>query len=379
MDRAAAIDNMLFIQKQVDYWQAQLLRQLADFAIGTADDEFAAAEIVAAMKWTSKWAEDQLLVARETVTKLPRTVDALQAGEIDSYKAKILFNYTHRLTADQAAEVEERALVKAPGQTSTQLRRSLQRIVMAVDPEGCAERREARKAERIAGIEERVDDMVKLFAWLPADRGIAAAHRVDKLARAAKFPGDTRTLSQRRADVVADMLLATPDQTSSVKVNLNVTVSSTTLMGLDDHPGELVGYGPISAELARELAGDSTWRRLLTDPQSGMLLDVGTSTYRPPEHLRRFLWARDQTCRQPGCMMPAQRCELDHTVPYPDGPTAACNLCPFCKHHHRLKHKSNWAVTQPIPGRFIFKAPSGKVYVREPEPVLAGFPTDPPF
>jgi hypothetical protein len=53
---------------------------------------------------------------------------------------------------------------------------------------------------------------------------------------------------------------------------VSVIVPITTLLGLDEHPGELVGYGPIPAPLAREIAAEGTWRRLLTDPASGTLL-----------------------------------------------------------------------------------------------------------
>ncbi|WP_231114962.1 DUF222 domain-containing protein, partial [Lentzea aerocolonigenes] len=107
-------------------------------------------------------------------------------------------------------------------------------------------------------------------------------------------PKDVRTLDQIRADVVADLILATPDKTSSVKTEVYVTISAATLMGLSEQPGELAGYGPISADMARELAADATWRRLLTEPTSGEPLEFGTTTYRPPAALRRFVWTRDR-------------------------------------------------------------------------------------
>src|SRR5207248_2123178 len=59
------------------------------------------------------------------------------------------------------------------------------------------------------------------------------------------------------------------------KVVVRVTVPISTLMGLDDQPGDLAGYGPIPAAVARDIAAGGTWKRLLTDPVSGMLLDYG--------------------------------------------------------------------------------------------------------
>jgi hypothetical protein len=85
---------------------------------------------------------------------------------------------------------------------------------------------------------------------------------------------------------------------------VQVTVAATTLLGLDNHPGELAGYGPITAQTARHLAADATWRRILTDPISGTVLDVGRTTYRPPQALADHVRIRDRTCRFPGCRHP---------------------------------------------------------------------------
>ncbi|TWP47047.1 DUF222 domain-containing protein [Lentzea tibetensis] len=373
MDIEGALDTIQHCQKQIDYWQAQQVRALGEYAELTWQDEFASSEIAAMMHWTRNWTEDRLGVSRDLVTRLPATVDALEKGDIDLYKAQIIHTQILPLSAGHAAEVEQRVLTKAPEQTSVQMRQRGRRIVMSVDPDGTRERVAEKKAARAAGIRSLEDDMAMLWITMPADKAMVSWLRVDKLAEEAKFPGDTRTLNQRRADVIADLLLATPDNASPVQVQLMVTVSATTLMGLDEHPGELEGYGPISADLARELAGDATWRRLLTDPASGVPLDLGTSTYRPPAHLRRFLWARDKTCRMIGCTARASRCEVDHTIPFPAGPTADHNNGMFCTHDHRLKHESGWTITQPTPGTFKCVSPTGRVYIREPEPVLPGF------
>ena len=39
----------------------------------------------------------------------------------------------------------------------------------------------------------------------------------------------------------------------------------------------------------------------------------------------------------PGCTRPAEECDLDHAVPWPDGPTSAANLGPLCRRHHILR------------------------------------------
>jgi hypothetical protein len=113
------------------------------------------------------------------------------------------------------------------------------------------------------------------------------------------------------------------------------------------------------------LAGDATWRRLLTDEQ-GMLLEVGRTNYRPSAALRDFVQAGDKTCVFPGCSMSAHRADIDHTIAFPDGPTAPENLGVMCRAHHRLRQDHRWRVFQPTPGRFAWTTPSNRACIREP-------------
>ncbi|PFG38530.1 uncharacterized protein DUF222 [Georgenia soli] len=57
----------------------------------------------------------------------------------------------------------------------------------------------------------------------------------------------------------------------------------------DPEPAEaahLDGYGPITPDIARALAAGGTWRRLITDPLSGVVTDLGRTRYRPPAALQ---------------------------------------------------------------------------------------------
>jgi Domain of unknown function (DUF222) len=117
-------------------------------------------------------------------------------------------------------------------------------------------------------------------------------------------------------------------------VTVNVTVAYTTVIGADDQPAHLEGYGPITAAVARRIAAHGTWRRLLTDPASGAVLDVGRQRYTPPPDLADHVIARDQTCRFPTCTRPAAGCDLDHTTPIEQGgSTSAGNLGPVHRGH----------------------------------------------
>ena len=75
-----------------------------------------------------------------------------------------------------------------------------------------------------------------------------------------------------------------------------------TVLGHDDGPAILDGYGPIDLDTARRLAGEaSSWIRILTHPVTGTVLDVDRTTYRVPKALRRWLGVRDPVCVGPGC------------------------------------------------------------------------------
>jgi len=153
---------------------------------------------------------------------------------------------------------------------------------------------------------------------------------------------------------------------------------------LSQRPAELEGHGPIPALLARRLAADpdATWRRLITDPVTGVAEYLESRRYRPPSSLQEFVRSRDLTCAAPGCRVPAARCDLDHVVPYDhghpaghggEGRTRDANLRPCCRRHHRLKTLADWtAEIAPDPDGggtpvVVWTSPSGhRWWVRSP-------------
>jgi hypothetical protein len=193
----------------------------------------------------------------------------------------------------------------------------------------------------------------------------------------AASPDPLRTVTPngaaRSGGVAGSAAVARQVRRGGVQVRVGVTVGLTTLLGLDQLPGELAGYGPIPADQARELAAQGTWRRLLTDPVSGALLDYGTSRYTPPAHLAAHVVARDQTCVFPGCRVRADRCDLDHRVPFDaDGGTGATsdiNLSALCRPHHRLKQQPGWRLAGYADGTLAWRTPTGHRYRRRPPPV----------
>ncbi len=132
-----------------------------------------------------------------------------------------------------------------------------------------------------------------------------------------------------------------------------------------DHVAHLDGYGPLTPAVARALALGGTWSRLITDPETGIVRDIGRARYRPPADLADLVRARDRTCTRPGCAASASSCDLDHTIPWQHGGTTAeHNLAALCPADHALKTAGAYSVTQVGPGTYDFRLPSGHVYRR---------------
>ncbi|MCV7131839.1 DUF222 domain-containing protein [Mycobacterium hodleri] len=92
--------------------------------------------------------------------------------------------------------------------------------------------------------------------------------------------------------------------------------------------------------------------------------------YRPSKKLADFVRCRDLTCRFPGCRAPATNCDVDHTIPWPYGPTAASNLKCLCRRHHLLKTfwggENGWRETQLDDGTIVWTAPDGRTHTTTP-------------
>ena len=148
-----------------------------------AVSEFAVDELAAALRLSRCAAGTRLLVAVELAERLPETAAALRAGELDALKARRIVEATTRLPDSAASAVERRVLPRAGEQTVSQLRTSLSRAVLAVDPADAEVRHQRAVADRRVCITPQEDGMAELWALLPADGAAAIRGTLDLLAR----------------------------------------------------------------------------------------------------------------------------------------------------------------------------------------------------
>jgi hypothetical protein len=192
---------------------------------------------------------------------------------------------------------------------------------------------------------------------------------LDQEARRLRRGDEDRTLDQLRADVLVDRLLNRAPADSGIKPVVYVYVDLLTLAGLNEEPAELSGCGTVPAWLARALAADSNavWRRIVTEPDTGQVLSVGRTRYRPPAALADLVQARDRECQHPGCHRPSQYSDIDHTRDFAQGgQTAEENLGPRCRRHHRLKDEPGWTYATASGGQGTITTPTGRMYATTP-------------
>jgi hypothetical protein len=214
--------------------------------------------------------------------------------------------------------------------------------------------------------------MATLLCDLPVEQASTIYTSLDQHARQLRRHGDERTLEQLRADTLVDRLLNRSPSTSGIAPVIYVYIDLLTLVGLNENPAELAGNGTIPAWLGRELAADasSVWRRIITEPDTGQVLSVGRTRYRPPAALTDLIQARDRVCQHPGCHRPSQYSDIDHTYDFAKGGhTTESNLTPRCQNHHHLKDQPGWIYTTKPGGEGTITTPSGRTFTTKPPPL----------
>lgn len=305
--------------------------------------------------------------------RLAMTGFALTSGRISWEVASAFVDATLSLTDDQAREVEARVLPRAiavidpiTGEGCWKTRawavQQLRRAVIAVDTDTITKQREAAQARRNISLRfEHDTGMAYLTAYLPAAEAIEMYNALTTMAEqqrrndAATHPDERpRAWGTARVDTLIIAVRAALDSLAEAgelpvvhgrpRVELGVVIDLPTLLGMADHPAELLGYGPIDAEYARLLAADAEyWRRWVLEPVTGHLLDLGRTKYKPSQELRDYILAAYPECTKPECHRHSLFAQVDHAEEWhDDGPTSAANLHVLCQRDHTDK-TTGWA------------------------------------
>jgi len=356
-------------------------------------------ELSQALRVTESTAERLVSQAVALTERYDRVLDALGRGAITEQHARILVDAVDVAEAPLRGELATLALELAERMPVGHFRSAVRALVERARAVSLEQRHDDAVRMRRVSVEADGDGMAWLSAYLPAVEARAIFHRLTAMgtallaaerehaarADAAETSvGDEgdgvrapRTLDQVRADLLGDLLVDGemgdhPEAVRGVRATVAVTVPVLSLLDDDaavSAPAEVDGVGPIPIGTARTLCGAADgWMRVLTHPETGVVLSVGRTRYRPPADLQRLVRWRAARCTAPGCRIAAGRCEIDHTVAWErGGETRADNLTPLCKGHHTVKHHGGWQTRQHPDGVIVWTSPAGRRYRVEPE------------
>jgi Domain of unknown function (DUF222) len=339
------------------------------------------AEISAALNISRGRASGQLQYAIALRERLPKVAEVFATGAIDFRMMAALVNRSDNVTDKELLAKLDAAFAKwSPTWMKLSGPKLTERIDMWVekfDPTGVREPRSPRD-DRYVEVGPISPGMAGVWAKLPMAEGAAFDYRLDQIAGSV-CRDDPRTAQQRRADAMFAMAAgqtrlecgcggqgcpASAPQEALGQVVIEVIAEQASIDGSSENPGYMPGFGAVPAPMLRELAATAQLKPVPLPPP------VCEPGYRPSAALARFVRCRDLTCRFPGCDAPAAVCQIDHTIPYPVGPTHPSNLKLLCVFHHLLKTfyigLGGWADRQLPDGTVIWTAPTGHTYVTKP-------------
>ncbi|MDY0914781.1 HNH endonuclease [Rathayibacter festucae] len=352
------------------------------------------AELAVAFGLSEREVSRRLETAQLLMEHLPLTRALLRDARILWEVGEAICKTASSLPETSRAALDERAADAALTMTTTQLRRALGRWREELHEDPSAARHARAKEDRAVWVTPDVDGMATLCLYGPAPAVTGAHDRLRRIARTLRDDGDPRTLQQLSADAAVDLLCdgdiagTTPDAehrpdptfVPGVRAEVRLTLAASTAVGLDDAPADLDGYGPVPAEIARELIRTAaSFTRVLTDSDTGAVISVGRTWRVPPPQMRLHLQLRDQTCRFAGCTRPAATSEADHTIEWSNGgETSLENLVMLCTAHHHVRHGEQWSyIKDDSDGAITWTTPTGRRVGNRPPP-LPGRPPDPP-
>ena len=178
-------------------------------------------------------------------------------------------------------------------------------------------------------------------------------------------PDGPRTLSQRRADALVDILgrMRNLGKAGANPPHVAAVIDVAALLGVSPDimtaRCEIDGIGPVARTVLDQLCCDARFSRFIMSGPS-QILDMGRSTRLVTKSQRRALVVRDRRCRFPSCNRRTQWCDVHHIAGWVEslGETNIDNLILLCRRHHTLVHNSRWAITRTADGEFEFTHPA---------------------
>ena len=376
---AARIDAIVAYERIIRAAQARQLKQIAalyaervqQVPFGSADPALSVIGEVAMARNVSPGAAGTQFATAVGLVELPQTTDVLEAGLISEPTVRAVVRETDALNGDDRIVLDAEIADVLPGLTPGRAARLARHHVIALDADAAHARAERNRADQRVSLHPEVDGVAILQVRGPAEQMVAAHRELTTWAKGLRATGDERSMGQIMCATLVERVTGVA-HADNLDVEIGITIGADALLGADDGPAELDGYGPITPGLVDDLisrAHRMFYRRLVTDPLDHTLIGRDPRRRRFDGPLNGFIRARDRhRCRQPGCDCSIG--DIDHITDYAKGgDTAGPNGQGLCRRSHSLKHQPGWDVTAR--GRdTIWRTPTGHTYTSPAPTVL---------
>ncbi len=375
---AERIDAIVALERLIRASQAEQVAQIAALhasraeamGIGRGDPTLSVIGEVAMARTIGPSAAGTQVGLALGLGRLPSVAELFRAGDIPQAVAQAVVNEAVCLPTDDATILDFEIAPRLPGLTAKRAAKATARAVIRIDADAARARAERNRADQRVSMFREVDGVAILQVRGPAEQIVAAYNALDSWARGLRFAGDERTIGQIMTQTLVERVtgLAHAD---ALDVEIQLVMDAPTMLGQDGEPVDLVGYGPISPDVADDLiahAPNPSIRRLLVDPIAGTLLVREPRRRHFDSPTRQHIRSRDRICRQPGC--DARIRDDDHIHDHSlGGLTTADNGQGLCKRSHTIKSLPGWNVTNE--GKTtIWQTPTGHQYRSNPPPLL---------
>ncbi|WP_051406410.1 HNH endonuclease signature motif containing protein [Williamsia sp. D3] len=344
-----------------------------------------------------------------------QTRAAFEAGDIGFTHVREIVTALQALSDELVSQLEPEAiLIAQQGLSRSALRNELDRMVIAADPDGAAERRKAMQPHRDYRSSRDLNGLAHISAT------ITAAEAAELDAQITAVTGtvcsrDRRQPNQQRADAFVAVMRGHTHLDCTCKTRPmprkapRTPTRPTQADGQNPHRRSHLGRpdrtSPHHRRIRRHRPRPRTRTRRrrhlarlykeahqfargrhrqpgITAPPPGLLPPdghgglpeppPGALTYQPSQALREAIIARDGTCRTPGCSTPASECEIDHIIPFnhadprSGGWTIEQNLGAICRPDHKRKTLGYWMARMHADGTITWTTQYGQTFTTRP-------------
>ncbi|UUO02231.1 HNH endonuclease [Mycolicibacterium novocastrense] len=376
-----------------------------------------AAEVAAAMTIGHRRASGQMRIAQALRERLPQVAALFERGGIGARIVSAITWRTQLVEDPEALTLIDTALAKRASRlgplSEQRLDEAIDALVDKFDPEAVRRSRSTARTRdfHIGDVDDPAGTASVWGRLLVTDAAVLKRRLAEMMQ--GLCDNDPRSMGERRADAIGALAAnqdrlgcacgsptcaAAAPQTSNVVVHVIAdqdaienaaaaagndappatdgdtegTAENTAAEGATppqaDSPGAekrgtavLLGHGALPTSLLPWLISRGAKVRPVKTPGPD-----AEARYQPSTALAEFVRMRDMYCRAPGCDVRADLCDIDHTTPWPLGPTHPSNLKCLCRKHHMMKTFDGWLDVQLPDGTVIWKSPSGRIYTTTP-------------